>query len=294
MTTVIEVRGLTKRYGRTTALDSLDLEVRQGEVFGYLGPNGAGKSTTVGLLLGFLRPTSGTARILGLDTRSAARDLHRDIAYVPSEANLWPSLTGAETLHFLGEVHGSVDKDYRDALIRRYDLDTGKKVRSYSHGNRQKVLLIAAFATRARLLVLDEPTTGLDPLMEQVFRRCVREARERGQTVLLSSHILSEVEAVCDRVAMLRAGRIVETGSLDVLRRLAATHVRAHLESPVPDLSAVPGIRNVAVDGRMLECDVSGPMQPLLHALTPAGLEHLTTREPSLEELFLAEYGTSR
>lgn len=293
MTTVIETRGLTKRYGRTTALDALDLDVGQGEVFGYLGPNGAGKSTTVGLLLGFIRPTAGDARVFGLDARSAARDIHRDLAYVPSEANLWPSLTGAETLHFLNTVHGSVDEPYRAELIRRFELDVDKKVRSYSHGNRQKVLLIAAFAARPRLLVLDEPTTGLDPLMEQVFRQCVREARDRGQTVLLSSHILSEVEAVCDRVAMLRAGRIAETGSLEVLRRLAATRVRARLDAAVPDLSGVPGIRNVVVDGRLVECDVSGPMRPLLHALAGAGLEKLTTREPSLEELFIAEYGTA-
>ncbi len=203
MTATIRAEQLTKRYGHVIALDSLDLEIEPGEVFGYLGPNGAGKSTTIALLLGFIRPTSGSARIFDLDVRRDARVIHRRVAYVPSEANLWPSLTGAEALQFLGNVHGSVDAAYRGELIDRFELVADKRIRAYSHGNRQKILLIAAFASRADLLLLDEPTTGLDPLMEQVFRACVREAQARGQTVLLSSHILSEVEAVCDRVAML-------------------------------------------------------------------------------------------
>src|SRR5450631_1404831 len=203
MTATIRAEQLTKRYGHTTALDALDLEIEQGEVFGYLGPNGAGKSTTIGLLLGLIRPTSGGARIFGLDVRRDAPAIHRRLAYVPSEANLWPSLTGAEALRFLGAIHGSVDAAYQDQLVKRFDLTLDKKIRAYSHGNRQKVLLIAAFASRADLLLLDEPTTGLDPLMEQIFRDCVRTAQGRGQTVFLSSHIMSEVEAVCDRVAML-------------------------------------------------------------------------------------------
>jgi ABC-2 type transport system ATP-binding protein len=282
---------LTKRYGSTTALDSLDLEIEQGEVFGYLGPNGAGKSTTLALLLGLIRPTSGQARIFGLDAWRDAPAIHRRVAYVPSEANLWPSLTGAEALRFLGTVHGSVDGAYRDELLGRFELTPDKKIRAYSHGNRQKVLLIAAFASRADLLLLDEPTSGLDPLMERVFQACVREARDRGQTVLLSSHILSEVDAVCDRVAMLRGGRIIETGRLDVLRGLAALHVHAQLGGPVPDLAGLPGVTNVVVDGEAVECDVVGSIQPLLRVLTGAGVEHLTTREPSLEELFLSHYG---
>ncbi len=276
------------------ALDALDLEIEQGEVFGYLGPNGAGKSTTIALLLGLVRPTSGRASIFGLDVRRDATAIHRRLAYVPSEANLWPSLTGAEVLRFLANVHGSVDEAYRDQLIDRFDLVPDKKIRAYSHGNRQKVLLIAAFAGRPDVLLLDEPTTGLDPLMEQVFRECVNEARDRGQTVLLSSHILSEVEAVCDRVAMLRTGRIIETGRLDVLRALAAVHVHAQLDSKPIDLSQVEGVSSVVIDGRSLECDVVGSMQPLLRVLAEAGVHQVLTREPSLEELFVSHYGDTR
>ena len=290
-TTVIRTEQLTKRYGATTALDGLDLEVGQGEVFGYLGPNGAGKSTTIGLLLGLIRPSSGRATLFGLDAWNDAASVHGRVAYVPSEANLWPSLTGAEVLRLLGNVHGSVDVTYRDELLDRYALAPDVKVRAYSHGNRQKVLLIAAFASRADLLLLDEPTTGLDPLMEQVFRACMLEARDRGQTVLLSSHILSEVEAVCDRVAMLRAGRIIETGRLDVLRGLAALRVYAQLERPAPQLAAVPGVANLVIADDTIECDVTGPMEPLLRVLVAAGVVRITTREPSLEELFMSRYG---
>jgi len=290
----IRTERLTKRYGHTTALDGLDLEVEHGEVFGYLGPNGAGKSTTIALLLALIRPTSGRAWIFDQDVWDDAPAVHRRVAYVPSEADLWPSLTGAEALAFLASVHGSVDLAYRDELIERFDLAPDKKIRAYSHGNRQKVLLIAAFASRADLLLLDEPTTGLDPLMEQVFRSCVRQAKARGQTVFLSSHILSEVEAVCDRVAMLRAGRIIETGRLDVLRGLAALHVHATLEGPPPDLRGLDGISNLVVDGTSLECDVTGSMETLLRALTEVGVVHLTTREPSLEELFVSHYGDAR
>ena len=291
MTATIITERLTKRYGSTVALDGLDLQVEQGEVLGYLGPNGAGKSTTIGLLLGLIRPTSGEARIFGLDAWDEAPAIHRRLAYVPSEANLWPSLTGAETLRFLANVHGSVDTSYRDELVDRFELTLDKKVRAYSHGNRQKVLLIAAFASRADVLLLDEPTTGLDPLMEQVFRACVREARDRGQTVLLSSHVLSEVEAVGDRVAMLRAGRIIETGRLDALRALAALRVHAELSAPPAGLAQVEGVSNVVVDGATVECDVTGSIEPLLHALLDVGVRSLTTREPSLEELFIAHYG---
>ena len=288
---VIHTEGLSKRYGSTTALDGLDLDVRQGEVFGYLGPNGAGKTTTISVLLGLVVATSGVARLFDLDPRRDAAEIHRRVGYVPSEANLWPTLTGAETLQFLGSIHGSVDATYQAELVERFALEPDKKIRAYSHGNRQKVLLIAALASRAELLLLDEPTTGLDPLMEQVFRDCVREARDRGQTVLLSSHVLSEVEAVCDRVAMLHAGRIIETGHLDVLRGLAALRVRAELDGAVPDLARVPGVSDVNVDGSTLECDVTGSMEPLLRVLAQAGVRRMTTREPTLEELFLARYG---
>jgi ABC-2 type transport system ATP-binding protein len=288
---IVRTEGLTKRYGHTTALDELDLRIDQGDVLGYLGPNGAGKSTTMSLLLGLIRPSAGTASVFGLDAWRDAPEIHRRLAYVPSDSDLWPSLTAAETLDFLGNVHGSVDRAYRDELVDRFQLTRDKKVRALSHGNKQKIVLIAALASRAELLLLDEPTSGLDPLMEQVFRACIREARDNGQTVLLSTHILSEVEVVCDHVAMLRAGRLIERGRLDVLRGLAAVHVVAHLDGPPPEVSHLDGVSHVVVDGTTVECDVAGSMEPLVQAFAQVGVRHLTTREPSLEELFVARYG---
>ena len=229
-TPVIATRGLTKRYRGTDALVDLDLEVGAGEVVGYLGPNGAGKTTTIRLLLGLIRATSGTARVFGLDSRRDAVAVHRRLAYVGGETSLWPGLTGAETLHLLGRVQGRVDTAYRDELVERFAFDPGTKVRAYSKGNRQKLVLIAALMTRPDLLVLDEPTAGLDPLMEQAFRVSVHEARDRGQTVFLSSHILSEVEALCDRVGILRQGRLVEMGTLVS----CATSVRSPSRRPAP------------------------------------------------------------
>jgi polyether ionophore transport system ATP-binding protein len=289
----IRTEGLTKRFGATTALDRLDLEVAAGEVVGYLGPNGAGKTTTIRLLLGLIRPAAGRAEIFGLDCQHQAVRAHRELAYVPGEASLWPSLTGAETLHLLGRVAGQVDTRYRDELIARFGLDPAKKVRAYSKGNRQKLMLIAALMARPPLLLLDEPTNGLDPLMEQQFRRCVAEARERGQAVFLSSHILSEVEALCDRVAILRDGVLVEIGTLAHMRHLAALTVEVTFDGPVPDLSGVPGVSSVQVTGRVLRCQVRGSIEPLLKVLATMGVRELLSREPSLEELFLAHYGAS-
>jgi ABC-2 type transport system ATP-binding protein len=289
--TAIRTQGLTKRYGDVAALDHLDLEVAPGEVVGYLGPNGAGKTTTIRLLLGLINPTQGRGEIFGLDCRRQPVQAHRRLAFVAGEANLWPALTGAETLRLLGRVQGRVDEAYRDELVARFELDPAKKVRAYSKGNRQKVILIAALMTRADLLVLDEPTSGLDPLMEQAFREAIREARDRGQTVFLSSHIMSEVEALCDRVAILRAGKLVETGTLAQLRHLSALTVEATFSAVVPDLSAVPGVSSVQVDGRVVRCQVRGPVAPLLKVLADAGVTELLSREPSLEELFLAQYG---
>jgi ABC-2 type transport system ATP-binding protein len=288
----IRTEGLTKRYGTFTALDDLDLEVAEGEVVGYLGPNGAGKTTTIRLLLGLASPTAGRAEIFGLDGQRQVVEAHRRLTYVPGEAALWPSLTGAETLHLLGRVQGRVDAAYREELIERFELDPSKKVRAYSKGNRQKVVLIAALMSRPDLLVLDEPTSGLDPLMEQAFRRCIHEAKDRGQTIFLSSHILSEVEALGDRVALLRDGRLVEMGSLSDMRHLSALIVEATFDGPVPDLSAVPGVSAVAVTGPVVRCQVSGPIDPLLSALAGSGVRELLSREPSLEELFLAHYGS--
>lgn len=245
----IRTEGLTKRYGEVSALDHLDLEVRAGEVIGYLGPNGAGKTTTIRLLLGLIHPTEGRGEIFGLDCQRQTVDVHRRLGFVAGEANLWPSFTGAETLHLLGRVQGRVDEAYRDTLTERFDLDPSKKVRAYSKGNRQKVILIAALMTRADLLVLDEPTSGLDPLMEQAFRLSIHEARDRGQTVFLSSHIMSEVEALCDRVAILRDGKLVEMGTLAEMRHLSALTVDVSFAGAVPDLSAVPGVSSLQVDG---------------------------------------------
>ncbi len=291
MTTAIRTENLSKTFGRTQALISLNLEVEDGEVIGYLGPNGAGKTTTIRLLLGLIRATEGRAEIFGVDCQAQPVEAHRRIAYVPGEATLWPSLTGTETLHLLGRVQGRVDTPYRDLLIERFDFDPTKKVRAYSKGNRQKLILIAGLMGRADLLLLDEPTSGLDPLMERAFRECVEEARERGQTVFLSSHILAEVEAVCDRIAILRAGRLVEVGTLAEMRHLSALTVEAELDGSVPDLSAIPGVSAVEVDGNRVRCQVTGPVEQLLSVLAQAGVQRLVSREPSLEELFLAHYG---
>ena len=291
MSAAIRTEGLTKAYGATRALDSLDLEVAPGEVIGYLGPNGAGKTTTIRLLLGLIRATAGRAEIFGVDCQADPVGAHQRVAFVPGDVSLWPSLTGTETLHLLGRVSGRVDEAYRDLLLDRFEFDPSKKVRVYSKGNRQKLVLLAALMTRADLLLLDEPTSGLDPLMEKAFQECMAEARNRGQTVLLSSHILSEVEAVCDRVAILRAGRLVEVGILADMRHLQALHVEADLDGPVPDLSGVAGVSALQVDDRHVRCQVTGSIEPLLGKLSAAGVQRLLSREPSLEELVLAHYG---
>ncbi len=293
MPPVISTNGLSKQYGHVFALKNLDLEVNQGEVLGYLGPNGAGKTTTIRLLLGLIAPTTGSATIFGLDAQHQAPEVHRRLAYVPGEANLWPALTGRETLALLGRVQGHVDEPYRDELIRRFDFDPSKKVRSYSKGNRQKVSLIAALMTRPDLLILDEPTSGLDPLMEQTFRECMQEAKQRGQTVFLSSHILSEVEALCDRVGILRLGQLLELGTLTQMRHLSAFSVQATFDGPVPDISHVAGVSNVEVLDHTLRCEVTGSMEPLLRSLSGAAVRELLSTKPSLEELFLSHYGTN-
>jgi len=291
MVTAIRTTGLAKSFGPTTALRPLDLEVAEGEVLGYLGPNGAGKTTTIRCLLGMIRATSGRAEIFGVDAQAHPAEAHRRLAYVPGEANLWPGLTGGETLHLLSQVQGQVDLGYRDELVERFELDPSKRVRAYSKGNRQKVLLIAALSSRAELLILDEPTSGLDPLKEQTFRDCVTEARGRGQAVFLSSHILSEVEALSDRVAILRAGELVEVGTLAEMRHLSALSVDATFDSAPPDLSRVPGVTAVEVDGVHVRCQVVGSVEPLLEVFAASGVHQLLSREPSLEELFLAHYG---
>jgi ABC-2 type transport system ATP-binding protein len=290
-TPAIRTEGLSKRYGSVDALRDLDLEIDEGEIVGYLGPNGAGKTTTIRLLLGLIHPSGGRAEIFGIDCQRQPVEAHRHLAYVAGEAKLWPSLTGAETLYLLGRVQGRIDEAYKQELIEEFDLDPSKKVRAYSKGNRQKLILIAALMCRPRLLLLDEPTTGLDPLMEQAFRRCVHEARARGQTVFLSSHILSEVEALCDRVGILRAGTLVEMGTLEEMRHLSALTVETTFDGPIPDLSQVPGVSSVEVEGRVVRCQVRGSVEPLLKVLAGSSVRELLSREPSLEEIFLAHYG---
>jgi polyether ionophore transport system ATP-binding protein len=287
----IRTQGLTKRYGETLALDRLDLEVRAGEVYGYLGPNGAGKTTTIRLLLGLHRPTAGRAELFGVDAWADPVTAHRRVAYVAGEPFLWPALTGAETLAFLARVRGDVDTAYRDELVEHFELEPDKKVRALSKGNRQKVQLIAALAARPDLLILDEPTSGLDPLMEVVFRDAVEEAAARGQTVFLSSHILSEVEALCDRVGILRAGRLVEQGTLQDLRHLSAQTVDVRFAGRPPALPPLDGVTAQPAGDGSVRFQVTGGVGPLIAALAGHEVLELTSREPSLEEIFLREYG---
>ena len=286
----IQAEGLTKRYGETLALDGLDLSIEPGEVYGYLGPNGAGKTTTIRLLLGIHRPTRGRAALFGIDAWADPVEAHRRVAYVSGEPFLWPGMTGAETVEFLARLHGGTDRAYRDELVRRFDLDTKKKVRALSKGNRQKVQLVAALATRADLLMLDEPTSGLDPLMEMAFRECIREAKERGQAVFLSSHILSEVEALCDRVGILREGRLVDQGTLAELRHLSTQTVDVTFSDRVPQLPPLPGVRVNPAGPNALRFEVSGSVGPIINALAGHPVSALASRAPSLEEIFMHHY----
>ncbi|MBH0776394.1 ABC transporter ATP-binding protein [Nocardia bovistercoris] len=288
---VIEIADLRKRFGHVAALDGLDLEVADGEIHGFLGPNGAGKSTTLRILLGILRATEGRVRMFGRDPWTDAVALHREIAYVPGDVTLWPSLSGGETIDLLARMRGGIDTARRAELIERFDLDPRKKARTYSKGNRQKVALVSAFASDVRLLLLDEPTSGLDPLMEQVFRECTEEARDRGTTVLLSSHILSEVEALCDRVTIIRAGRTVESGSLSGMRHLSRTAITAELLGDPGDLTRIPGVGDIQRDGATLRCQVDGEhLGQLIRVLGDTGVRSLTSAPPTLEELFLRHY----
>ncbi|MFV0496270.1 ATP-binding cassette domain-containing protein [Mycobacterium sp.] len=290
--TPIDVRGLSKNFGDVRALDGLDLLVREGEVHGFLGPNGAGKSTTIRVLLGLVKADAGHVRLLGGEPWTDAVDLHRRIAYVPGDVTLWPALTGGETIDLLARMRGGIDRTRRAELIERFEFDPSRKVRTYSKGNRQKVSLISAFSSGASLLLLDEPSSGLDPLMEKVFRQCIEEARGRGVTVLLSSHILSETEALCGRVTIIQAGRTVETGSLASMRHLSRTTVKAELLSAPADLTRIKGVSDVRFDGNTLHASVDDDsLGELIRVIGVAGVRHLVSRPPSLEELFLRHYG---
>jgi ABC-2 type transport system ATP-binding protein len=291
MSPVISVSGLVKTFGRTRALDGLELVVEPGQVHGFLGPNGAGKSTAIRILLGLLRADAGDVRVLGGDPRRDATALHRRIAYVPGDVVLWPNLSGGEVIDLLGQLRGGLNATRRAELLDRFELDPRKKGRAYSKGNRQKVALVAALASDAELLILDEPTSGLDPLMEEVFRSSVQDERERGRTVLLSSHILSEVEALCDRVSIIRKGRTVETGSLADLRHLTRTSITAELAHPPDGLAALSGVHSLAVEGTRVRMEVdTARLDEALRHLTDAGVRSLTSRPPTLEELFLRHY----
>ncbi|MFF4443432.1 ATP-binding cassette domain-containing protein [Streptomyces sp. NPDC001502] len=291
MTKAISVAGLHKAFGRTRALDGLDLAVTTGEVHGFLGPNGAGKSTTIRVLLGLLRADSGTAELLGGDPWADAVALHRRVAYVPGDVTLWRDLSGGEVIDLYGRLRGGLDKTRRAELVERFELDPAKKGRTYSKGNRQKVALVAAFASDAELLVLDEPTSGLDPLMEEVFQGCVAEARAAGRTILLSSHILSEVETLCDRVSIIRKGRTVETGTLAELRHLTRTSISAELAGPPNGLAHLPGVYDVQVQGLKVRLQAdTDKLDAVLRSLTASGVRSLTSTPPTLEELFLRHY----
>ncbi|MFC9236193.1 ATP-binding cassette domain-containing protein [Streptomyces decoyicus] len=295
----IRVDGLHKSFGRTHALDGLDLHVGAGEVHGFLGPNGAGKSTTIRVLLGLLRADGGTARLLGKDPWQDAVELHRRIAYVPGDVTLWRNLSGGEVIDLYGRLRGGLDGARRAELLERFELDPTKKGRTYSKGNRQKVALVAAFASapEVELLILDEPTSGLDPLMEEVFQSCVAEERDRGRTVLLSSHVLSEVEALCDRISIIRKGRTVESGSLGELRHLPRTSVVAEVAGPPDGLATLPGVHGLSTQplrgsaGHRVRLQVDNDkLDAVLLSLGTSGVRSLTSTPPTLEELFLRHY----
>ena len=303
MAEAIAVSGLRKSYGKTVALDGLDLSVTEGEVHGFLGPNGSGKTTTIRILLGLLRADGGTARLLGGDPWREATTLHRRLAYVPGDVTLWPNFTGGEIIDLLGRLRGGIDAKRRASLLERFELDPTKKARTYSRGNRQKVALISALASDVELLILDEPTAGLDPLMEAAFRDCIEEEARSGRTVLLSSHILSEVEALCERVTIIRDGRTVETGTLAEMRHLTRTSISADLARRPAGLGALPGVHDLDVQdftrsgtgglGARVRCEVdSDKLDEVLRELADAGVLSLVSQPPTLEELFLRHYAS--
>jgi ABC-2 type transport system ATP-binding protein len=291
MVAAISISNLVKTFGSTRALDGLDLVVETGEVHGFLGPNGSGKTTTLRVLLGLLRADSGEVTLLGGDPWRDAVPLHRRLAYVPGEVTLWPKLTGGEVIDLLARLRGDLDPTRQDALLERFELDPTKKARSYSKGNRQKVGLVAALASRAELLILDEPTSGLDPLMEVVFQDCIREVKAEGRTVLLSSHILAEVEALCDRVSIIRAGRTQQSGTLENLRGLTRTSIIAEVARP-DGIAGLPGVHALDVDGNEVRFDVDTVhLGDAVRRLGELGVRSLVSHPPTLEELFLRHYG---
>lgn len=292
MPSAVSVAGLDKSYGRTKALDGLDLEVAEGEVHGFLGPNGAGKSTAIRVLLGLLRADAGKATVLGGDPWEDAVRLHRRLAYVPGDVELWPNLTGGEAIDLLGRLRGGLDRSRVDSLCERFLLDPTKKGRTYSKGNRQKVALVAALAGDVELLILDEPTAGLDPLMEAVFQECIREATAGGTTVLLSSHILAQVEVLADRVSIIRLGKVVESGTLSDLRHLTRTTITVQTDRPTAGIAGLPGVHNLQTEGDRVRLDVDAEhLDPVMRRLSELGVRSLVAHPPTLEQLLLRHYG---
>lgn len=289
---ILDVKGLTKKFGKFKALDGVDFEVKKGEVFGFIGPNGAGKSTTIRVLLGLLKRDAGAVTIFGQDVWSDAVEIHKKIAYVPGDVNLWPNLTGGEVIDLFASLQGEVNAKRREELIVKFDLDTSKKCRTYSKGNRQKVALVAAFASDAELFILDEPTSGLDPLMERVFQQCVEEVKAAGKSVLLSSHILSEVERLCDRVGIIRSGVMVETGTLAELRHLTRSNLYVELNSPATDIGQIPGVHELVKAGDGWKFQVDGDkLDAVMTYLSKHGIRRLESAPPTLEDLFMQHYG---
>ncbi|MFE8697397.1 ATP-binding cassette domain-containing protein [Cytobacillus sp. FJAT-53684] len=288
---ILNATHLTKKFGKFTALDGVNMEVNEGEVYGFIGPNGAGKSTTIRILLGMLKATKGEAKIFGKDVWSDAVDIHKQIAYVPGDVNLWPTLSGGEVIDLFMKMNGSTNKGKREELIERFNFDPTKKSRTYSKGNRQKVALIAAFASDADLFILDEPTSGLDPLMEHIFQECVLEAKRAGKSVLLSSHILSEVEKLCDRVGIIRQGKMIETGTLDELRHLTRTNLTIQTKEPIPSLKEQKGIHNIEKKDSELTFQVdTDEMDAVIRYIAGFGIVKLESAPPTLENLFMQHY----
>ncbi|NCU18498.1 ABC transporter ATP-binding protein [Pallidibacillus pasinlerensis] len=288
---VIKTINLTKRFGNFTALDGVNITVGEGEVYGFIGPNGAGKSTTIRTLLGMLKATSGEAQIFGKDVWKDAVDIHKRIAYVPGDVNLWPNLTGGEVIDLFLKMKGEINKARRDELIERFKLDPTKKCRSYSKGNRQKVALVAAFASDADLYILDEPTSGLDPLMEHIFQESVREVKNEGKTVFLSSHILSEVEKLCDKVAIIRQGKIIDDGSLQEMRHLTRNKMTVQTKEPITELEKLPGVHNIEKENGDISFHVdTDQLDTVIRHISSFGIIKLESAPPTLEDLFMRHY----
>ncbi|KKK37455.1 ABC transporter ATP-binding protein [Mesobacillus campisalis] len=291
---VLQASGITKKFGKFTALDGVDIEVKEGEVYGFIGPNGAGKSTTIRVLLGILKATGGEVKIFGMDAWKDAVEIHKRVAYVPGDVNLWPNLTGGEVIDLFAKLHGNSNKSRREELIRKFDFDPTKKCRSYSKGNRQKVALVAAFSSDADLFILDEPTSGLDPLMERVFQECVMKAKREGKSILLSSHILSEVERLCDTVGIIREGKIIETGTLAELRHLTRTSLLVETKQPISQLEQIQGVHDIEnlQQGISLQVDTE-KLGDVITYLSQFDIVKLESAPPKLEDLFMRHYKTS-